>query len=50
MKNQPFPEVRWLLIAGATLCAASGEKSKTKNHGAAEKLGTGRFPITTRLF
>jgi hypothetical protein len=50
MKNQPFAEVRWELIAGATLWTTSGENSETKNPGAAEKLETGPFPITTRLF
>jgi hypothetical protein len=50
MKNQPFPEVRWELTAGATLWTTSDENSETKNPGAAEKLEAGFFPITTRLF
>jgi hypothetical protein len=42
---------RWRkLIAGATLWTTSGENPETKNRGAVEKLETGPFPITTRLF
>jgi len=50
MKNQPIHEVPWELIAGETLWTSSGENSEEKNPGAAEKLETGPFPITTRLF